>query len=174
MDASPDPAAQRPQLNQPDLIRSGDAALRQHLRAQAVVARQKHAPLSFEKLGALLADADCLRHPTRLVFEFGEIASHQFAQPSVDPLDPGQHGRVLYLRPRLRSHPNLVVLAVAYMIPVINYGDVITDDHCLLYGATLLDLTEDDLYGRICHLADLVEAVALPGLCRRQERSAGC
>jgi hypothetical protein len=45
-----------------------------------------------------------------------------------------------YLRPPLRDHPDLVVLAVAYMIPVINYGEIVTDEHCRCYGTTLLGL----------------------------------
>jgi hypothetical protein len=73
---------------------------------------------------------------------------------------------VLYLRPRLRDRPDLLPLAVAYMIPLINYGDIITDEHCLRYGATLLGLTEDDYYRKLCALADWLGAEArLPGLC---------
>ncbi len=162
-------------LDLSDLMRVGDTALREHLHAQAVVARKTHGPLFFENLEALLSDPACLRYPTRLVFEFGEMASHQFAQPGIDPRDPDQHRRVLYLRPLLRPQPALVVLAVAYMIPAINYGDVITDDHCLLYGATLLELTEEEFYRRICDLADRVGAVASPDVGPRSpEGSAAC
>jgi hypothetical protein len=136
----------------------GQQSLREHLLAQAGVAHRKYAPLSPEHLDRLLVDPDCLRHPTRLVFEFGEMALHQFAQPDLDWRDPTQNGRVLYLRPALRSRPELILLAVAYMIPVLNYGEVVTDDHCLLYGATLLGLSEDEFYRRICSLADEVGA----------------
>jgi len=97
---------------------------------------------------------------TRLVFEFGEMARHQFAQPDLDWRDPGKHGRVLYLRPSLRERPDLVPLAVAYMIPVINFGEIISDEHCLLYGAALLGLTEEDYYREICALADWAGAEA--------------
>lgn len=71
----------------------------------------------------------------RLVYEFGEMALHQFAQPDLDWRNSDQDDRVLYLRPRLREHPDLVPLAVAYMIPAINYGNVVSDAHCILYGA---------------------------------------
>ncbi len=132
----------------------GQKSLRDHLRAQAMVARLKHGPLTFEKLPALLRDPDCLRYPVRLVFEFGEMAAHQFAEPGIDPRDPTGQGRVLYLRPCLRERPEWVVAAVAYMIPVINYGPVISDEHCLGYGATLLGLLEEEFYRLICDLAD--------------------
>lgn len=138
----------------------GQTSLREHLRAQAVLAHARYAPLTAEKLPTLLRDPDCLRYPVRLVFEFGEMAAHQFAEPGMDFRDPTGQGRVLYLRPCLREHPEGVVLAVAYMIPVINYGPVITDEHCLLYGATLLGLMVEEFYRRVCEMADRCGAEA--------------
>jgi hypothetical protein len=145
-------------LSAEELEARGQNSLRDHLVAQAVLAHQKHGPLTFEKLDALLRDPACLRYPTRLVFEFGGMALHQFAQPDLDCRNTEQNARVLYLRPRLRERPDLVVLAVAYMIPVVNYGEIIGDDHCLLYGATMLGLMEEEYYRQICGLADWVGA----------------
>lgn len=141
-----------------ELEQLGQQSLRDHLLAQAVVAHQKHGPLTPAKLDALLRDPVCLRHPVRLVFEFGEMAMHQFAQPDLDWRNSGQDGRVLYLRPVLRERPDLLPLAVAYMIPVINYGEIISDEHCLAYGATLLGMMEQEFYAKICALADEVGA----------------
>jgi hypothetical protein len=77
---------------------------------------------------------------------------------------------VLYLRPLLRERPDLVVLAVAYMIPLINYGEIISDAHCLRYGAALMGMMEDEYYEQVCALADFVGAEARrsgqgPGTC---------
>ncbi len=141
-----------------ELEKLGQESLREHLLAQAVVAHQKHYPITVAKLDALLHDPECLRYPVRLVFEFGEMATHQFAQPDVDHRDPEHRGRVLYLRPMLRERPGQIVLAVAYMIPLINYGQIITDGHCLAYGATLLGRMESEFYREICSLADVVGA----------------
>jgi hypothetical protein len=149
-----DPATDLLGLSLEELARAGDRSLREHLLAQAGVAHQRHAPLSFEKLEALLRDPQCLRHPTRLVFEFGEMALHQFAQPDLDWRNREEDGRVLYLRPKLSGRPELVPLAVAYMIPVLNYGDIISDGHCLLYGSALLGRTMEEFYREICALAD--------------------
>jgi hypothetical protein len=145
-------------LSPAELETLGQDSLREHLLAQAVVAHQKYAPLSAGKLDRLLHDTDCLRHPVRLVFEFGEMAMHQFAQPDLDWRNREQDGRVLYLRPLLRHQPELLPFAIAYMLPLINYGDIITDDHCVLYGATLLGMMEDEFYAAICRLADCVGA----------------
>lgn len=148
-----DPIADLRRMSPEELTRLGEDSLREHLLAQAVVAHCRYGPDVAARVEALLADPECVRHPTRLVFEFGEMGLHQFAQPDFDWRNQEQDGRVLYVRPVLRGRPECVALAAAYMIPVINYGDLATDAHCLSYGATLLGLTEDEFYARICHLA---------------------
>jgi hypothetical protein len=158
MQPSADPVADLRLLSDTELARLGEESLREHIAAQAVVAHHKHAPLTFAGLDALLTDPDCLRYRTRLVFEFGEMAGHQFAEPGPDPRNPEQNGRVLYLRPLLRDRPDLALLAVAYMIPVINYGAIVTDDHCLRYGATLLGMMEAEFYDAVCRMADYLGA----------------
>ena len=145
-------------LGPAELEKLGQQSLREHILAQAILAHQKHGPLTADKLDALLHDPNCLRHPVRLVFEFGEMAMHQFAQPDIDWRNTGQDGRILYVRPLLRERPDLLPLAVAYMIPLINYGDIITDEHCVLYAATLLGKMEKEFYREICGLADLMGA----------------
>lgn len=145
-------------LSPAELEQLGQQSLRDHLVAQAIVAHQKHGPLTADKLDAFLHDPECLRHPVRLVFEFGEMAMHQFAQPDIDWRNAEQDGRVLYIRPLLRDRPDLLPLAVAYMIPGINYGTIVSDEHCLLYGATLLGLMEEEYYAQLCRLADQIGA----------------
>lgn len=142
-----------------ELAAVGEEALRGHLLAQAQVAHARHAPICGAGLDALLRDRECVRHPVRLEFGFGGMAPHQFAQPEPDRRDPCGTGVVLCLRPLLRDRPEWVALAVAYMIPVINYGEgVVGDAHCLLYGAALLGLTEDEFYQELCSLAEFVGA----------------
>lgn len=152
----------------------GQRSLRDHIVAQAGVAREKHGPLTFERLDALLHDAVCVRYPVRLVYEFGEMAQHQFGQPDQDWRDETGRGRVLYLRPMLREQPDLTVLAVAYLIPLINYGEVATDEHCLAYGAALLGLTEEEFYLKICALADIVGADTRFGESASDSDNHGC
>lgn len=153
---SPDPVADLRRMSNAELAKVAEDGLRAHLAEQAVFAHRKHGPVTAANLEVLLQDSDCVRYPLRLIYEFGEMALHQFAQPDVDPRDPSGASRVIYLRPCLRSRPDLVVDAVIYMLPVVNYGDVVTDDHCLLYGATLLGLTVEEYYRRVCALADHV------------------
>jgi len=159
-----DSVADMRRMSEAQLEQLGQDSLREHLLAQALVAHQKYGPVTFEKLGVLLSDPECLRYPTRLVYEFGEMAMHQFAQPDLDYRHPEPNGRVLYVRPILREHPEKVVLAVAYMMPLINYGAIIHDEHCIAFGATLLGLLDSEFYREICALADFVGAeVRFPG-----------
>lgn len=160
--SKPNPAPDLRGLSTEELVNLGNASLRDHLAAQAVVAHHKYSPLRFEKLDAFLNDPECLRYPTRLVYEFGDMAPHQFAQPDIDwrTPDSNSNARVLYLRPVLAQPANrdMILYAVAYMVPVINYGEVVTDALCLHYGATLLGLMEEEFYEKICALADTVGA----------------
>jgi len=172
------PVADLRRLSVSELAQIGSDSLRDHIAAQAVVAHHRHAPLTFAALDALLTDPECLRYPTRLVFEFGEMAGHQFAEPGPDLRNPEQDGRVLYLRPILRDRPDLALLAVAYLIPVINYGDIATDEHCVCYGAALLGMMEAEFYEAVCRMADYVGtevrsvAEVQPPDCRRLSASA--
>lgn len=141
-----------------ELEQLGQRSLLDHVVAQAEVARSKYGPFVKGQLEALLNDPACVRHPVRLVFEFGEMAMHQFGQPDLDWRNPEHDGRVLYLRPMLRDRPDLVLLAVAYLLPLVNYGEVVTDELCVRHGAALLGLMPEEFYARICQLAEWVGA----------------
>lgn len=141
-----------------ELTKLGEDSLMDHLRHQATEARGRHGGLCPTNLETFLNDRDCVRYPTRLVLEFGEMSPHQFAQPDRDYRSNHPEARVIYLRPILGRRPDLIALAVSYMIPVINYGGIITDEHCLEYGAKLLGLNTEDYYNCICELADFVGA----------------
>ena len=153
------PAGLHDPTSSPDFIEQVEASLRARFMAQAALAHDRYAPLSFAKIEALLHDPECVRFPTRLVFALGGMAPHQFAQPEADPDDREGNGRILCLRPALHDHPDLIVQAVAYLIPVINYGEIITDEHCLAYGAILLGCAEAEYYEAVCRLADAVNLV---------------
>ena len=147
-------------MSEAELTKLGEDSLLDHLRHQATEAHGRHSGLGPGNLETFLEDRDCVRYPTRLVLEFGDMSPHQFAQPDRDYRSGQPDARVIYIRPILGQRPDLIALAVSYMIPVINYGPVISDEHCLEYGATLMGLTTDEYYGRICELADFVGAEA--------------
>lgn len=142
-----------------ELIQVGEDSLLNRIREQAQEARQRHGGLGPANLQSFLQDPDAVRYPTRLVLEYGEMGVHQFAQPEPDYRNPG--GCMLYVRPILGQRPDLLALAVSYMIPIINYGELISDKHCLAYGAALMGLDEETYYRRICEMADFTGALSM-------------
>ena len=142
-----------------ELTQVGEDSLKTRLREQALEALDRHGRFSPGNLETVLNDRDTVRHPTRLVLEFGEMGMHQFAQPEKDIRNPG--GVMLYLRPTLGKRPDLICLAVSYMIPLINYGPIISDEHAIEYGSTLMNMGRDEYYAAICEMADFSGARAL-------------
>ena len=69
-------AAELRRLSEAELTRLGEDSLLDHLRHQASEARGRHGGLDPGNLETFLNDRDCVRHPTRLVLEFGEMGPH--------------------------------------------------------------------------------------------------
>jgi hypothetical protein len=88
-----------------------------------------------------------LKPMTRRKFQKGSAASLA-----------GMAGVVAALKPLLELEAGEISMAVAYFIPVNNYGDPINDDYCLIYGATLCGMTLDHYYQELCRIADSIGA----------------
>jgi len=147
-------------MSEAELVEVFEDSLTNRLRDQAAEAIERHGKFGPGKLETFLNDRDTVRFPTRLVLEFGpEMALHQFAQPEPDVRNHG--GVMLYLRPILGQRPDLLAFAVSYMIPVINYGKIVSDEHCLEYGSVLLGLDKETYYQRICEVAEFAGAESL-------------
>jgi hypothetical protein len=147
-------------MSEAELVEVFEDSLASRLSDQAGEALERHGKFGPGNMEAFLNDPDTLRYPTRLVLEFSaELGLHQFAQPEQDIQNPG--GIMLCIRPVLGKRPDLLALAVSYMIPVINYGKIIGDEHCLVYGSVLVGLDKDTYYQRICEVAEFVGADAL-------------
>ena len=142
-------------LGSVELAQVGEDGLRQHLIDTAILAHGVYAPMEGGGLDEFLADRNLVRYPVELVFEVGTMAPHQFAHP-----EPDGDGFKLQVHPQLKHCPADLCLAVAYFLPVINYGSIINDDHCLVYGATLAGMTIDDYYQELCRIADSLGAPA--------------
>ena len=150
-----DPIEQFRRMTTAEQIKEGEDSLLAHILEKALQAREKYPNIGMDAIDTFLADSDCLRYPARYAYEFGaDMAPHQFAQPEEDLRSNDPNARVLYVRPLLRKRPDYAILAIAYMIPLVNYGDIVNDEHCLVYAASLLGLSEDECYLRLCELAD--------------------
>jgi hypothetical protein len=140
-------------LGQAELARLGEESLKDHLVDTAIVSHQLYAPVVGPKLEDYLENRNLVRHPVKLAYEVGSMAPHQFGQP-----EASEDGFRLCLHPILKGRQQDTALAVAYFIPLMNYGALINDDHCLIYGATLSGMTSSDYYREICRIADEVGA----------------
>lgn len=153
--ANLDTGSQLRALGGAELARLGEDSLRTHLVDMAIAAHCRYAPLSGTSMDAFLNDRNHVRYPVDLVYEIGTMAAHQFAQPEISD------GRCqLFLHPSLEKREADSALAVVYFVPVINYGKLIKDDHCLLYGATVSGMTMDAYYSELCRIAAFIGAPA--------------
>jgi len=131
-------------------------ALFEHARFAAARARARlAAPLSAHNLQRFLSDGECLRYPTRLVFDRDHLEPCQFAQRVFSSSKEGLLCE-LHIDPQLQNRPDALYLAVAYMAAVINYGDAATPELAEMLGALLTGLDHEAFYDKICAIADSI------------------
>lgn len=132
---------------------AGRSALRDHLVARAQAGRGRHGPFpGLASLEALLADRDCVRFPTRVVFDDAAVPPGLFAVVERDAGDETAF-RVVVAASLVADAAD-VPLMVAYHLPSVNYGRMPTADDAEVFGATLLGMDQEDYYHRLCALAD--------------------
>jgi hypothetical protein len=135
---------------------SFETALFEHARyAAARACARLGAPLSAQNLQEFLSDEECLRYPTRLVFDRAHLESRQFAQPVFSSSKEGLLCD-LHIDPKLQNRPDVLYLAVAYMAAVINYGEAATPDLAEMMGALLAGMDQEQFYEKICEIADSI------------------
>jgi hypothetical protein len=132
----------------------GRQALREHIVDKAMAARLKHGLyIDGEAILDIVEDRGIVRHPAAVRFDAGPLRPGEFA--CVLPVgDEPQDGYGIFVHPAYRNQPDIWPLLIAYYIPVINYGQIVTSDDAELFGATLLGLEVDEYYGALCELAD--------------------
>lgn len=140
-------------LSQEDLAREASHQLQQHMSTLSRDCLAKHGELNSNNLESFLMDRDCVRHPTRIVFDNTKLGSHQFAQPEWE-LKENEQGFVLYLHSALKDDPKRIILAVSYMLSIINYGEVVEDKHCALFGSAITGIPLAQYVDQIIELAD--------------------
>lgn len=139
-------------LSEEELTKLAEDGLTNLLRDQGENAKNKLGKLSPENLDNFFADRKSVRYPTRRIMKSTGMEAGLFGHVEIDP--ENSDSRLLFLRAELAERPELLPRAVAYLIPVINFGEVITDKHCVTYGAHLFGETEEEFYQSICKLAD--------------------
>jgi hypothetical protein len=131
-------------------------ALHEHILRTARLGRQRHTPFSsIESVRPLLADRDVVRYPVEIVFDATPLEPGEFACTELIASLPADGFR-LYLHPHFEGHASALPILIAYHLPSINYGPIVTADHAEMFGATLLGMDRETYYQRVCALADSV------------------
>lgn len=138
-------------MNAQPTASEGREALRDHLLARALEARQRYGPaIDADAVLAMLNDRRHVRHPTALCFDDEPLAPGEFAWPVPHEATGGYR---LHVHPALERRRELWPAVVAYYLPLINYGPIVDHDDCLCYGAALLDLSPAEFEGTLRGLA---------------------
>ncbi|MDP6987506.1 MAG: hypothetical protein QGG74_05625 [Phycisphaerales bacterium] len=131
-------------------------ALHEHVLRTARLGEQRYAPFSnLESLQPLLADREIVRYPVDVVFDEAALEDGEFACTELLTTMPADGFR-LSVHPHFEHHATALPLLIAYHIPSVNYGPIISAEHAEQFGAALLGMKVDTYYDRICALADSI------------------
>lgn len=143
-----------PDLSSEASIEVLDALLQDHAdRAAERAVERLGGPLDAVNLPRFLEDDTCLRYATTVLFSAEGMEPHQFAEPYFEE-DDGKRVCRLHVHPRFAGYPHYLPYFVAYMAPVINYGQVATPEVCERYGAYVLGLDQEAFYTQLCDIMD--------------------
>jgi len=131
-------------------------ALKDHLGEKAMNARLAHGMyIDAETILKMLDDADFVRYPVSIRFDDEPLEPGEFAIP----LPLGDHpsaGFCLCIHPYFEHQPEAWAMLIAYHIPSINYGEIVSHEDAEHFGATLVGLEPDTYYQALCELADSI------------------
>jgi hypothetical protein len=134
----------------------GRLALRDHALTKADEARLRHGfYVDADVMLRMLDDRALVRYPVGVRFDEAPLEPGEFAWPM--PL--GDHpaaGYCLFIHPWFESQPLAWPLLMAYHIPSINYGDIVSHEDAEAFGAALLGLTPEEYYRALCELVDSI------------------
>ena len=131
-------------------------ALKDHLAEKAMNARLSHGLyIDAETILKMLDDRTFVRYPVTIRFDDGQLEPGEFAAP----IALGDHpsaGFCLFIHPYFEQQLETWPLLIAYHIPSINYGEIVSHDDAEHFGATLIGLDTDAYYEALCELVDSI------------------
>lgn len=134
----------------------GKQALLEHVLGKAHEARVKYgSSIGREVMMRLLLDRSVVRYPLGVRYDSQPLRAGEFA--CLEPL--GAHpsdGFCLYIHPMFEPVDELLPLLIAYYIPTVNYGEVVSHVEAEVFGSTLSGLDREEYYKILCSVADSV------------------
>ena len=131
-------------------------ALKDHLGDKAMNARLKNGMyIDADTIIKMLDDGEFVRYPVSIKFDTEFLEPGEFAM-TVPLGDHPSAGFCLCIHPYFEQQPEAWPLLIAYHIPSINYGEIVTSEDAEHFGATLVGLDTDTYYQALCELADSI------------------
>lgn len=135
----------------------GQQSLRDHVVTKAREARAlSDRPIDRAQIMRLLNERSVVRYPVGVRFDSEPLSQGEFACLEALGSHPSD-GFCLFVHPMFELADAELPLLIAYYIPSVNYGEIVSHVEAELYGSTLLDLEIEEYYARICAAADAVE-----------------
>jgi hypothetical protein len=129
-------------------------SLRDHLIERAQNARLRHGLLiDADTILKILDSRDVVRYPVGVRFDAEPLQTGEFACLQALGEHPSQ-GFCLFIHPCYQETREVLPLIVAYYIPSVNYGEIVSHEEAELFGATLLGMDVEEYYRALCDLAD--------------------
>ena len=128
-------------------------------------ARNAHLKFGFcidaPAITRIIDSREFVRYPMGIRFDAGPLQSGEFA--CLEPLgEEPSRGFCLFVHPCFQTRPDVLPLIVAYYIPSVNYGDIVSNEEAELFGATLLGMDVEDYYRALCELSDAIPGAGAP------------
>ena len=134
----------------------GREALRDHLVARATEARLRHGLyIDADAIIRILDDRAVVRYPVGVRFDASPLEPGEFAWPM--PL--GEHpseGFCLFIDPWFENQPDAWPLLIAYHLPSVSYGEIVSPEDAEAFAATLLGIDTETYYQALCELVDSI------------------
>jgi hypothetical protein len=133
-------------------------SLSDHVASRGAEIRAKYGPtIGWAELKRIVADPDCVRYPTEIVFDAGPLLLDECAFPL--PLgEKPEDGFRLCIHPYFSLDPSRVPLLALYQLVVINYGAFASADDAEAFGAAVLGMDKENYYQALCQMADEIGA----------------
>ncbi len=134
-------------------------SLNAHATAKGEEFRAKYGPvLDWDRLQRALQDRACVRYPTEIVFSAGSLLEGEMAYPAQKGKNP-EEGFTLFVHPCFATRLEAAIDAILYQLVVVNYGPFASAEDAETFGASVLGISREAYYQRLCKLAGMVSRV---------------
>jgi hypothetical protein len=148
-----------------------------HLRQRAQEIIHKYGPINYSVLQQVLQDKKYTRYPVRILFDSGRIETGLFAITEAILTKPDQSlnqtenkeedDDSYYIKPPDQSYeiviheyfkdqPEKLLPLILYQLPIVNYGNVVTYEDSEVFGASMMEISQEDYYQLVCDLVDSI------------------